>query len=99
MIRTQIQLPERLYEEAKQLAQEKEVSLTEIVRRGLELLLTIYPTDRAEKKGWTLDPPANTGLRIDPFENPDWRLEANQGMGTISLAAESDQKPAKKRRT
>ena|SRR6185436_9067024 len=98
MIRTQIQLPERLYEEAKRLAQEKEVSLTEIVRRALELLLTIYPTDRAQKKGWTLDPPANTGLRIDPFENPDWRLEANQGRETISLAAESE-KPPKKCRT
>src|SRR5436190_13522455 len=97
MVRTQVQLPEKLYEEAKRLAEEKEVSLTEVVRRSLELLLAVYPPDRSEKRRWKLEPPANTALRVDPFENPDWRVEANQGMG--STADESDQRPSQKRQT
>ena len=77
MIRTQIQLPDDLHERAKQLAEEKEISLAEIVRRGLEYLLMIYPPNRAPKAGWKLDPPANTRLKSDPFADPDWRMSVN----------------------
>lgn len=87
MVRTQIQLPDELYKQARRLAKQKEISLAEVVRRGLEQLLSIYPTDR--NKGWKLEPPANTELRQDPFENPDWRWETNVGLKTASSEIEN----------
>ena len=35
MMRTQIQLPDRVYAEANRIAQEHEISLAEVVRRGI----------------------------------------------------------------
>lgn len=43
MIRTQIQLPDALYREAKRIAAEQEISLAEVLRRGLEHMQRIYP--------------------------------------------------------
>lgn len=39
MVRTQIQLPDELYRRAKQVARQREISLAEMTRRGLELFL------------------------------------------------------------
>jgi hypothetical protein len=47
MVRTQIQLPDALYERAKQFAADREMSLAELARRGLELLLERYPSGDA----------------------------------------------------
>jgi hypothetical protein len=43
MVRTQIQLPEELYRKAKDIAQDKEWTLTEVIRRGLEDFIDRYP--------------------------------------------------------
>lgn len=40
MTRTQIQLPDELYRRAKELAADREISLAELVRNGLEYMLT-----------------------------------------------------------
>ena len=64
MVRTQVQLPDELYEQARRLARQKEISLAEVVRRGVEQLLAIYPVDRPAE--WTLDPPANTHCGVIP---------------------------------
>ena len=77
MVRTQIQLPDELHERAKRLAEEKEISLAEIVRRGLEYLLVIYLPNCPSKESWKLDPPSNTGLKLDPFSDADWRARLN----------------------
>ena len=87
MIRTQVQLPDALYKKARRLAEQREISLAEVVRRGLEQLLAIYPVDRPVE--WTLDPPANTQLRSDPFADPDWRWQLNVGRAGESRAARS----------
>ena len=84
MIRTQVQLPDELYEQARRLAEQKEISLAEVVRRGLERLLMIYPVERPSE--WKLEPPANTQLRHDPFADPDWRWEVNVGRGRAGVA-------------
>ncbi len=48
MIRTQIQLPEDLYLEAKRLCEAREVSMAELARRGLEHMVTVLNSkDRA----------------------------------------------------
>lgn len=76
MIKTQIQMPDYLYREAKRIAAQYEMSMAEVVRRGLERIISSYP-ERADAAGeWTL-PTLDLGLRMDPFENPDWREMAS----------------------
>lgn len=50
MNRTQIQLPDALYERAKAFAAEREISLAEVIRKGLELLLDRYPAATAQRQ-------------------------------------------------
>jgi hypothetical protein len=85
MVRTQVQLPDKLYEQARRLAEQKEISLAEVVRRGLEHLLTIYPVDRPSE--WQLEAPANTELRQDPFAEPDWRWQLNVDLASAGAAS------------
>jgi hypothetical protein len=54
MTRTQIQLPDALYERAKRAAAEREISLAELTRRGLEMLLDRLPTEPPSLKEWKL---------------------------------------------
>ncbi len=46
MIRTQISVDKELYERAKEVARRHGISLAELVRRGLEELVTREPSDR-----------------------------------------------------
>ncbi len=75
MVKTQIQLPEHLYREAKRIAAEYEMSFAEVVRRSLERAVPAYP-----KKGaaaW--QPPEPMKLGIQPgIADDEWRLLANE---------------------
>jgi hypothetical protein len=53
MIKTQVQLPDELYRVAKAIAEQREWSLAEVVRRGLEHMAVAYPVAK-EVGGWTL---------------------------------------------
>ena len=64
MIRTQIQLPDELHQRAKRFAAEREISLAEIARRGIELFLERFPPSRAERKGWQLPRIDGGGLKV-----------------------------------
>jgi hypothetical protein len=96
MVRTQIQISDELYQQAKRLAEEKEISLAEVVRRGLEHILRIHPPRRSEKPKWKLAPPSNTHLRGDPFADPDWRVNLNLSSAAID-PFERPQHPKRKR--
>ncbi len=74
MIRTQIQLPEGLYEEAKRVSREREISLAEVVRRGLEYITRVYPPLK-DSAPWSPPQPRSLG----PFRSPvqEWRLLVN----------------------
>lgn len=86
MIKTQIQIPDELYRRVKQLAESQEWSLAETLRRAAELLLAVRsPGIDVNRVPWRLDPPANTQLRVDPFADPDWRMQANLGSGASAL--------------
>jgi hypothetical protein len=61
MVKTQIQLPDDLYERVKQLAKQKEWSLAETLRRGAELLLQQYPAPRPVRQPWTPPKPRRLG--------------------------------------
>jgi hypothetical protein len=84
MARARIQLPDDLYDQARRLAEQKEISFSEVVRRGLEHILRIHPP-RGKLSSWKLDPPANTQLRSNPFANPYWRAETNMRPGSAEL--------------
>jgi hypothetical protein len=43
MVKTQVQIPEDLYEDAKRIAHQYEMSFAEVVRRGLERVVWQYP--------------------------------------------------------
>jgi hypothetical protein len=77
MTRTQVQLPDELYRAAKQLAEEHEITLAEVVRRGLEHMLRIYPLRDANAAGWRLPAPRHLGRFRVPEER--WRELANEG--------------------
>lgn len=72
MIRTQIQLPDDLYREAKRIAAEQEISLAEVVRRGLEHMQRIYPPRPGV---WRPPEPAGLGRFRAPADQ--WRDLAN----------------------
>ena len=75
MIKTQVQLPDSLYEEAKRVAREREISLAEVMRRGLEYIVKVYPPIRPQQREWTRPTPRSLGIFQAPAEN--WRFLAN----------------------
>lgn len=88
MIKTQIQLPDALYREAKRVAEEREMSLAEVVRRGLEYITQAYPALAGKKEDWKLPGPFKLGVMSDPFANPVWREEANLGNVALGMVRE-----------
>ena len=75
MMRTQIQLPDALHAQAKRIAEREEMSLTELVRRGLEHMVRLYGADEARAPDWSLPEPLALGEFLAPVE--DWRELAN----------------------
>jgi hypothetical protein len=74
MVRTQIQLPDELYREAKRIAAEQEISLAEVLRRGLEHMQRIYPP-RDHDGPW--QPPAAEALGEFQAPETQWRELGN----------------------
>ena len=74
MVWMQIQLPNALYEEAKRVAREREMSLAEVVRRGVEYITQVYPP-LGSGEPWRPPAPSDLG----PFKAPqeDWRRIVN----------------------
>lgn len=79
MIRTQVQLPEDLYRDAERVASDREVTLTEIVRLGLEYMVHNSPARQRPISGeWTPPAPRRLGqFRTSPEQ---WR-ELASAMG------------------
>ena len=75
MTRTQIQLPDALYAQAKRIAERQEMSLAELVRRGLEHMVRVYRADDVPVPEWHLPEPVGLGEFLAPVE--DWRELAN----------------------
>lgn len=65
MIRTQIQIPDDIYRRAKQLSAEREISLAELARRGLEYMLAVYaPASAARTHRQSWQPPKPKALEL-----------------------------------
>ncbi|BBY06255.1 antitoxin [Mycobacterium noviomagense] len=76
MIRTQVQLPDELYRDAKRVAREHEMTLAEVVRRGLEHMVEIYPPRDAASDTW--QPPTPRRLGSFRVTQEAWRELANE---------------------
>lgn len=83
MIKTQIQVPEELFQELRTFAKQREWSLAETFRRGAELLLQVYPEPpQSEETAWTPPTSSKVGwkgltpdqLREAAFANAEPRL-------------------------
>ena len=74
MIKTQVQIPDALYREAKRVAAQYEMSFAEVVRRSLERTLPAYPPKDA---GWEPPEPLSLGMS-GPVGDDEWRLLANE---------------------
>ncbi len=68
MVKTQIQIPDRLYREAKRIAAENELSFAEVVRRGIEAVARQYPPGRQPPSGWRPPRAHDLGVPLAPEE-------------------------------
>lgn len=68
MVKTQVQIPDTLFREAKRLAAENEMSFAEVVRRGLEEIIRHHPPGRTRTEDWSLPPPYDLGEALVPEE-------------------------------
>ncbi len=59
MTRTQVQLPDPLYNDLKRIAEEQDWSLAEVIRRAGELYAARYP--KGKQGGWRLPDALNLG--------------------------------------
>ena len=61
MTRTQIQLPDDVYERARKVCKSREISLAELARRGLEYILSVYAPEPGPTDQWQLPKPRSLG--------------------------------------
>lgn len=76
MRRTQILLPDRLYDRLKARAAEEESTLAEIMRKAGEYYLTVHPEAATTGAEWSPPLPQDLGELIAPEEK--WRELANE---------------------
>ena len=81
MVRTQVQLPEGLYRKARAFAAEREMSLAELTRRSLELLLERYPAERRPAAKWRLPRVDGGGLKVPLARLRDVLADEEQSRG------------------
>jgi hypothetical protein len=79
MIRTQVQLPEALYARAKRLAEQQEMSLAELVRRGLEHMIRVYRSGEDAAPEWQMPDGVPLGDFLAPVS--DWRELSSASRG------------------
>jgi hypothetical protein len=77
MIRTQIQLPDKLYHRLKRLAESEETSLANIIRKAGEYLIAARPDGGCDTGTWEAPRPRKLGIsRAVPCS--EWKLVANE---------------------
>ena len=83
MIKTQVQIPDHLFAEAKRIAAEYEMSFADVVRRGLEGAILAFPPRASGAAGREL-PTLDLGLLLDPFSDADWRSALYMTAATVN---------------
>ncbi len=76
MKRTQIQLPDKMYDQLKELARAEETTLAEVIRRAGAYLLQTQPMKTNSSLTWV--PPIAEDLGEFISTEEDWRIYANE---------------------
>ena len=76
MKRTQIQLPDRLYNRLKRFSEIEETTLTDIIRKASEYFLSLYPNKEKLDSIWEIPQPRELGAFMS--DDSEWRLQANE---------------------
>ena len=63
MTRTQIQLPDDVYDRARKVCKSREISLAELARRGLEYILSVYAKEPGASGDWQPPKPRRLGWK------------------------------------
>lgn len=63
MTRTQIQLPDDVYERARKVCESRQISLAELARRGLEYILSVYAAPSGGSGEWQPPKPRRLGWK------------------------------------
>ena len=63
MTRTQIQLPDNVYDRARKVCKSREISLAELARRGLEYNLSVYAQEPGTGGEWQPPKPRPLGWK------------------------------------
>ena len=63
MTRTQIQLPDDVYKRARKVCKNREISLAELARRGLEYILSVYAPEPGTTGEWQAPKPRRLGWK------------------------------------
>jgi hypothetical protein len=63
MTRTQIQLPDEIFAQAKKLCEAREISMAELARRGIEYILTVYAAPTKGQAEWQPPKPRKLGWK------------------------------------
>jgi predicted DNA-binding ribbon-helix-helix protein len=67
MTRTQIQLPEPLFNQLRKIAQVRDISLAELIRRGMEIYALSCPELTSQSTAWQMPVLRKSGgHRVDP---------------------------------
>jgi hypothetical protein len=80
MVKTQVQIPDDLYRRAKEIAKEREISLAEVMRRGLEYMSRTHP-------------PIPGGRFTLPVIDPERFVEDFDSLDLKGLSLEEEVKP------
>ena len=89
MTRTQIQLPDETFARAKKLCEEREISLAELARRGIEYILSVYAPSQAPGRTW--EPPRPRKLGWKGLDDSAVKREAR-----VTSAAVREPRPRRK---
>ena len=89
MTRTQIQLPDDVYERARKICKSREISLAELARRGLEYILSVYSPQPGASGEW--QPPKPRRLGWQGLSDAELKQQAQ-----LSSAEEAMSNPQKK---
>ncbi len=73
MVKTQVQIPDDLYQKAKRVVREREISFAEAMRRGLEYIVHAYPPLKTNESWIPPNPQHLSNFLASP---DDWREQA-----------------------
>lgn len=76
MVKTQVQIPDHLFKEAKRLAAENEMSFAQVVRLGLEMVIQARPAGRQPATQWKMPPAKNMGVPL--IDEAQWTEVAHE---------------------